>query len=300
RYIEGARHVEVQVLGDGAGGALSLGERDCSIQRRHQKLIEESPAPRLDDRKREELAQSARRLIEKSRYRGAGTVEFILAPDGAFYFLEMNTRLQVEHPVTEMIYGIDLVALQVAIARGQGWPSALAEARPRGHAIEARIYAESPAAGFLPSTGVLAEAAWPEGPGVRVDAGVERGSEVGVHYDPLLGKIIAHGGSRDEALERLRAALAETFLAGIDTTVGFSRDLLDSAGFRDGQVHTTFIEERMKDWSPPPAEDGWEAALNAAALQLFEQGAAGGNSGGSAGKGPPAVWEALGGWRMDR
>ena len=294
RYIERARHVEVQVVGDGHGGGLAIGERDCSVQRRHQKLIEECPAPGLGDEDRRRLHEAALALIRHTKYRGAGTVEFIHG-DGEFYFLEMNTRLQVEHPVTELVHGVDLLAMQMAVASGE--PLAETAPAPRGHAIEVRVYAEDPESGFLPSIGALVEVMWPAGPGVRVDAGVERGSVVSVHYDPLLAKIIASGDDREHAINAMRAALARTFIAGVSTTVAFCRDLLDTREFRNGELSTSFIDDHMDGWTDveePPSADPWQEAAACAAMEL-----AGAVSPGDAKPARrPGVFDTLTGWRM--
>lgn len=298
RYLENARHVEVQMVGDGKGKALTLGARDCSLQRRHQKIIEETPARAvradgLSPKTESAMLDAARALCERTSYRGAGTVEFILTPNDEFFFLEMNTRLQVEHPVTEIVHGVDLLELQVAVAHGESWPAELEKAAPSGHAIEVRVYAENPANGFLPSIGTLTEVVWPAGPGIRVDAGVERGSEVTVHYDPLLAKIIAHGSDRKQAIERMRQALAETFVAGVDTSLEFCRDLLGTDEFREGRVYTTMIAEKFSDWGAAPAHDPWRSAAAAAALELANRPAEG-----STESLLPGVWSSLSNWRV--
>ncbi len=291
RYLENAKHIEVQVVGDGHGDGVALGERDCSVQRRHQKIIEESPAPNLPDETRQRLHAAALSLVEKTNYRGAGTVEFILAADGEFFFLEMNTRLQVEHPVTEMVHGVDLVDLQLRIAHGEKIPASAKEASPRGHAIEIRVYAETPPT-FMPSIGSLHEVVWPEGPGVRVDSGVERGGEVSVHYDPMLAKIIVHAANRSSAIERMRRALAETFIAGVDTTLGFCRDVIGHETFRGGHAYTTLIADEFTDWVAP-ARDDWVEAAARLAPRL-----AGAGSEATPDAGQPGVWTTLDQWRM--
>ena len=302
RYLENARHVEVQVVGDGKGKALLFGARDCSTQRRHQKLIEECPPPRITEATYDAMLAASRSLVEKTNYRGAGTVEFILAETGEFFFLEMNTRLQVEHPVTELVFGVDLLELQVRVAEGRGWPQELENRAARGHAVEVRIYAENPAAGFLPSIGTLTEVVWPQGPGIRVDAGVERGNEVSIYYDPLLAKIITYGADRDEALTRMQHALDETFLAGVETSVRFCRELIAHEDFRNANVHTTYVGEKLEAAAESAAERATEeparddeAWWQAAACLGWNQ------IGGTLAGGParqPQAWETLRDWRV--
>src|SRR5205823_2602184 len=219
RLVERPRHVEVQVLADERGTVVTVGDRDCSAQRRHQKIVEEAPAPTLGDSTRERMAAAAIAIAREAGYRNAGTVEFVVDHEGRFYFLEVNARLQVEHPVSEMVFGVDLVEQQLRIALGEG----LDAHRKHGteHAVEARIYAEDPAAGFLPSTGRLVHVRWPERPGIRVDAGYEEGDVVTRHYDPLLAKVIAFGGDRRIALGMLANALDETEILGVRTNMGF-------------------------------------------------------------------------------
>ena len=222
RWVEVARHVEVQILGDAHGGLVHLFERDCSLQRRHQKVIEEAPAPALDPALRAQLCAAAVAAGKAIGYVGAGTVEFLLAGDGRFHFLEVNTRLQVEHPVTEAITRFDLVRLQIEVAEGRALPFEQGDVRAEGHAIEARLYAEDPAQGFLPATGRLALWAAPVLPGLRVEAGVEAGVTVGVHYDPLLAKLIAHGATRDEARRRLTRGAARISRWRASSRIGIS------------------------------------------------------------------------------
>ena len=250
RYLENARHIEVQLLGDGRGAAIALGERDCSIQRRHQKLIEECPAPRLPEKTRKAMHTAAVSLAERVSYRGAGTVEFILAESGEFFFLEMNTRLQVEHPVTELVFGIDLVEAQLRIANGD-FDLSQVDLTPRGHAIELRVYAEDPANDFLPSVGPLELVHWSDDPGIRVDAGVVTGQTVTIDYDPMLAKLIAYGADRTEAIARLRTAIASSCIAGVETTLAFGRELLGRDDFRDVEISTTMIADRIAPWTAP-------------------------------------------------
>ncbi|MBZ5492490.1 MAG: biotin/lipoyl-binding protein [Acidobacteriia bacterium] len=239
KYIEDARHVEVQVFGDHHGKVMHLFERDCSVQRRHQKIIEESPSPAVTPEIRSRMTDAAIALARKVGYTNAGTVEFLLAPSGDFYFIEVNTRIQVEHPVTEMVTGLDLIRLQIEIAQGGKLPEA--QPKQKGHAIEARLYAEDPANDFLPSTGTLY--VWqPPRPsaGLRIDSGVEEGTEIGVYYDPLLAKVIAHAENRDLAIRRLTHALRNFAAQGVQTNREFLIAMLESEEFRGGRAHTGF------------------------------------------------------------
>ncbi|MGR3433671.1 MAG: ATP-binding protein, partial [Shimia sp.] len=255
RYVATPRHIEVQVFGDGTR-ALHLHERDCSLQRRHQKVIEEAPAPGMTPEMRAAMGAAAVRAAEAIGYAGAGTVEFIVdASDGLrpdrFYFMEMNTRLQVEHPVTEAVRGIDLVAWQLAVAGGAPLPMTQGEIPLRGHAIEARLYAEDVPTGFLPATGRLAHLAFPDG--VRVDAGVRAGDEIGPHYDPMIAKLIVHAPDRDAALAVMTRALEGTEVAGLTTNLGFLGRLVRHPGFAAGQVDTGLIERDAGTLVPDPA-----------------------------------------------
>lgn len=247
RYVPEARHVEVQVFGDGRGEVVHLYERECSVQRRHQKLVEESPAPALDPPTRTALTAAAVRGARAIAYTNAGTMEFLLAPDGRFYFLEMNTRLQVEHPVTEEVTGTDLVVAQLRVASGEPLPWRQEEIVPRGAAIECRVYAEDPARGFLPSPGTITRLVLPTGEGIRVESGVVEGSVVTVHYDPLLAKIIARGPDRAAAIARMEAALAGTVIDGVRTTVPFLQRVVAHPAFRAGAVHTQMVEQGAFD-----------------------------------------------------
>jgi 3-methylcrotonyl-CoA carboxylase alpha subunit/acetyl-CoA/propionyl-CoA carboxylase biotin carboxyl carrier protein len=260
RYVEHGRHVEVQVLADEHGNVVHLHERDCSAQRRHQKVIEEAPAPTVSDAVRELVCASAVALAREVGYVNAGTVEFLAAGDEAF-FLEMNTRLQVEHPVTEAVTGLDLVALQLAVAQGEPLPFAQDDITVRGHAIEARVYAEDPAHGFLPQAGVAELVAWPTR--ARVDAALESGQAVGTHYDPMLGKVIVHGSSRDAARRLLVQALDETAIVGLTTNVGFLRALADSREFADAVIDTSWLDAHPVEAPLPDA--AWAIAAWAVA-----------------------------------
>jgi len=256
RYIGRPRHVEVQVLADRHGNCVHLGERECSIQRRHQKIIEEAPSPGIDDAQRARLAAAACALARQVHYASVGTVEFLVDEEGEFYFLEMNTRLQVEHAVTEAVWGVDLVQAQIRTAAGEPLWLRQDQLAARGHALECRVYAEDPATGFLPSAGTIAELSWPLGPGVRVDAGVAAGSRVPVHYDPLLAKITVHAGERRAARARMLAALDETRVEGVATNIALLKDVVAHRAFAAGATHTAFLHEHaelLKSTAPPPA-----------------------------------------------
>lgn len=245
QFLERIRHIEVQIFGDGQE-VIHLGDRDCSIQRRHQKLLEEGPASVLDAELQAQMREAARDLGKSLAYRGAGTIEFIVdTRTREFYFIEMNTRIQVEHPVTEMITGLDLVAMQLAVAAGQPLGIRQEEVRFDGHAIEVRINAEDPGKAFIPRAGTVTTFNMPGGPGVRVDTHIEAGEELPVHYDSLLAKIIVWGRDREHALARLGRALAETKIDGITTTLDFHHRLLTEQAFLDNDVHTQFIKESM-------------------------------------------------------
>ncbi len=267
RWVDVARHVEVQIFGDSHGGLVHLFERDCSLQRRHQKVIEEAPAPGLDPALRARLCAAAVAAGKAIGYVGAGTVEFLLAEDGRFHFLEVNTRLQVEHPVSEAITGLDLVRLQIEVAEGRALSFEQAEVLAEGHAIEARIYAEDPTHAFLPATGRLALWAVPSLPGLRLDSGVEAGSTIGVHYDPLLAKLIAHGATRDEARRRLVAGLRELAVAGVVTNRSFLIAALEHPAFAAGDVETRFFERHGVS---APEPDLHAARLHALAATLWD------------------------------
>lgn len=246
RFLERPRHVEVQVLADDHGHVLAVGDRDCSLQRRHQKLLEEAPAPNLPKKTRESLLRAAVKGAKAAGYTSAGTLEFLLDREGKFYFMEMNTRIQVEHPVTEAVSNIDLVAWQIKIAAGQQLTVDQRAVEPVGHAVEVRITAEDAAADFAPSVGTVDTYVAPGGLGVRVDSHLYAGYTVPPHYDSLLGKVIAWGKDRTEALDRLDRALAETIITGVAHTVPFHRRLLADDGFRAGDVHTDFIPQFLE------------------------------------------------------
>jgi propionyl-CoA carboxylase alpha chain len=252
KYIEEPRHIEIQVLGDAHGNIVYLGERECSIQRRHQKVIEEAPSPFLDGDTRAAMGAQAVALARAVDYRSAGTVEFIVDRERNFYFLEMNTRLQVEHPVTELVTGLDLVELMLRIAAGEKLPFAQEDVRLDGWAIEARVYAEDPTRGFLPSTGRLVRYLPPSGEGVRLDDGVYEGAEISVYYDPMIAKLAVHGPDRDAAVDRLRDALDGFYIAGLQHNVAFLAAVAGNERFRAGRLSTDFIAEEFPGGFAPP------------------------------------------------
>jgi acetyl-CoA carboxylase biotin carboxylase subunit len=252
KFLVNPKHIEIQVLSDTHGNHLHLGERECSIQRRHQKLLEEAPSPNVDAEMRARMGAAAVAAAAAVDYRGAGTVEFLVDEAGDFYFLEVNTRIQVEHPVTELVYGIDLVRWQVQIAEGAELPFAQSDFVPNGHAIEIRLTAEDPAAGFFPQTGIVRALRMPEGPGIRIDANLYPGQEISLHYDPMIGKIIAYGRDRDHAVARLKRALVEMRLVGLKTCAPLLLRLLDEPDFRAGRTHTGYLERYV-------AESDWQA-----------------------------------------
>jgi acetyl/propionyl-CoA carboxylase alpha subunit len=253
RRLVRPRHVEVQLLGDSAGTVVPFVERECSIQRRHQKVIEESPSPAVDLKLREQMAAAAAGVARAVGYTGAGTIEFLLDQSGRFYFLEMNTRLQVEHPVTEAISGTDLVRWQIRIARGERLDlDPVAALTPRGHAIECRVYAEDADAGFIPSPGKITRLRVPAGPGIRDDAGVEEGDEVPVFYDPLVSKLTAWGEDRTQAIARMRRALDEYEVDGIQTTLPFFQWMLAQPRFAAGDFHTEYLDELLQQRKGQP------------------------------------------------
>ena len=241
RYFFEPRHIEVQILADERGRTISLGERDCSIQRRYQKLIEETPSPAVDDRLRRELGRVAVEAAQAIRYRNAGTVEFLLDKDRRFFFMEMNTRIQVEHPITEEVTGIDLIKEQIKIAAGMSLSWKQQDVKVNGHSIECRINAECPDK-FTPCPGRIARFHAPGGPGIRIDTAIETGSEISSHYDSLIAKLIAHGGTREEALVRMRRALEECVIEGVKTTLPLHRRIFDDPDFQKGRFSTSFLE----------------------------------------------------------
>jgi acetyl-CoA carboxylase biotin carboxylase subunit len=299
RFVERPRHVEVQVMADARGRIVHLGERECSVQRRHQKVVEETPSPALDAAGREALCAAGVAAARAAGYVNAGTVEFLLSPDGSFSFLEMNTRLQVEHPVTEAVTGLDLVRLQLEAAAGLPLSLGQEDVVRRGHALECRLYAEDPLHDDLPSPGRVLHLSEPEGPGIRVDSGLDTGSEVTVHYDPLLSKIITWGGDRQEAIERMRDALRRTVILGIATNLARLRAVVEHPAFAAGDLHTGFIEEHLiagarHSSGEAPSSSPPLLAIAAAAAALAR-----GTSAVRAGRrSAPDPWASLGAWRL--
>jgi 3-methylcrotonyl-CoA carboxylase alpha subunit len=295
KYFPSSRHIEVQVLGDSYGHIVHLFERECSIQRRYQKIIEESPSPALSPENRRAITESAVALARQVGYTSAGTVEFLLAEDGSFYLLEMNTRLQVEHPVSEAVTGLDLVAWQIRIAGGERLDLAQADITQRGHAIECRVYAEDPARGFLPSIGTLAHYRPPSGPGIRCDDGVATGSVISPYYDAMIAKIIASGADRPSAIRRMQSALAFTVVLGVTTNVPYLQAILAHPAYHAGDTTTKFLETYLTDWQPDDAlsDEDWLA------IAAFES-LAGSRGGGSAGGGDAeAAGQGNGHWAGD-
>jgi len=265
RYIENPRHIEVQVLGDSQGTVVHLFERECSVQRRFQKIVEETPSPALTPQLRNEICETAAGIARSAGYLGAGTVEFIFGQEGEFFFLEMNTRLQVEHPVTEAITGKDLVLEQLRIAAGEPLGYAQSDLRSQGHAIEFRIYAEDPGRGYTPTTGPILSLRPPQGDGIRWDSGVVQGGEVTASFDPMIAKLIVHGGDRSEAIARAEKALAQTVLLGCKTNTAFLRRLVVHPAFVAGDVHTGFLDANPQIAADPPLSSETLNALLAAA-----------------------------------
>ena len=275
KYLNKPRHVEIQILADNHGRVVSLGERECSVQRRHQKLIEEAPSPVMTPDLRRKMGDAAVRLARAGRYTNAGTVEFLVDADLDFYFLEVNTRLQVEHPVTEQVTGLDLVKLQIAIAAGHRLPFAWETITPRGHAMEVRLYAEDPENNFFPSPGKILSRHAPSGPGIRLDEGVYEGWTVPNDYDPLLSKLIAWGNSREETIARLRRSLEEYTITGIKTNAALFRRILAEPDFIRGEIHTTWLDEllqRQRTSHPSLMEEGIvdAAVIGAAVWQAMQ------------------------------
>jgi 3-methylcrotonyl-CoA carboxylase alpha subunit len=289
RYVERPRHVEVQVLADAQGRLVHLFERECSIQRRHQKIVEETPSPALTPERRAALCAAGVAAARAAAYVNAGTVEFLLAPDGAFYFLEINTRLQVEHPVTEVTTGLDLVRLQIEVAAGRPLPFAQERVKAFGHGLECRLYAEDPDHDDRPAPGRVLHFVEPAGPGIRCDSGIATGSEVTIHYDPMLAKVVARGSDRVEAAERMSAALRRTVVLGVATNLSRLQAIVDHPAFRAGALHTAFIEEHLSGQRSPgaPPPEAVAAAHAAVGARRRAPGSP---------DGAPDPWQALGAW----
>ncbi len=298
KYLERPRHVEVQVFADSHGNAVYVHDRDCSVQRRHQKVIEEAPAPGLSDETRQRMGEAAVAAAKAVGYVGAGTVEFLYA-DGGFYFIEMNTRLQVEHPVTEMIAGIDLVEWQLRVASGEKLPESQAELSCYGHAMEVRLYAEDPARGFLPATGRIAHLAWPNSASyLRIDSGVRAGDVISTYYDPMIAKVIAWGDNRAIAAQRLRRALMETEIAWVTTNAGFLIEVLGHSAFLKEEIDTGFIERHRADLLPEAEATPDRALALAAAFIVLNDGRRWAEAAQRTGD-PHSPWATTGGWRLN-
>ncbi|MBM3285471.1 MAG: acetyl-CoA carboxylase biotin carboxylase subunit [Candidatus Aminicenantes bacterium] len=299
KCIEDPRHVEFQVLADNYGHVVHLFERECSIQRRHQKIVEETPSTALDPELRRKMGETAKKVLKVARYNNAGTVEFLLDRERNFYFLEVNARLQVEHPVTELTTGVDLVHQQIRIAAGEKLGLKQEELSQRGHAIECRIYAEDPANNFLPSSGKILYLKEPKGPGVRHDCGIYSSWEVPIYYDPILAKLIVWAETRELACQRMRSALEDYVILGINTTIGFLRDVISHRCFREGATTTGFIKKHFDGWrSGVSSEDLLRLALAAAAFSDFNRSQPGMVEAAAPVKESYSPWKTLGRWRI--
>lgn len=291
KLLQEPRHVEVQILADRQGHAVYVFDRDCSIQRRHQKVVEEAPAPGLTDALRQAMGEAAVRAAKAIAYEGAGTLEFLVDRHGQFFFMEMNTRLQVEHPVSELISGLDLVELQLRVASGEALPFAQADLKANGHALEVRLYAEDPAHEFLPSTGTLRTFDMPGGEGLRVDTGYRSGDTVSVYYDPMMAKVIAWGETREQAIARLLSALQQLRIAGVKHNTGFLTHVLAHPAFRAGEINTHFIDSHQAELFPPLPVDEKKLLL-LGALSFLQQ------SGSPLPGDPYSPWQKLQGFRL--
>ena len=300
KYVERPRHIEVQILADGQGNCIHLGERECSIQRRHQKLIEECPSPVIDEKTRAEVGALAIKAVQASGYVNAGTVEFLRGDDGSFYFMEVNARLQVEHPVTEEVTGVDLVKAMIRVAAGEKLPWSQDDIRPRGHSIECRIIAEDPARNFMPAPGTITGLRTPAGPGVRYDDATYAGWTVPVHYDPMIAKLVSWGRDRREAIERMTRALNELRIDGLTTSVPFHRRVMRNRAFVAGELHTGFLDEHP-DLLENDADDWLEeiAVIAASVAHHRRVETRSARDSGAAAGGPASMWKwhGRGGWR---
>jgi acetyl-CoA carboxylase biotin carboxylase subunit len=297
RYFTDIRHIEIQVLGDRHGNIVHLFERECSIQRRHQKIIEETPSLAVSPELRDQMANAALSLAKSVGYVSAGTLEFVLTPDGQFYFLEMNTRLQVEHPITELVTGVDIAAWQIRLAAGESLTFGQEELNQRGHALECRIYAEDPANGFLPSIGEIAFYRPASGPGVRVDDGIEKGTQVSAYYDPMLAKIITWGDDRKEAIRKMVRALQDTVVLGVITNIPYLLDILLHPEFQSGKTSTNFLDIHFDPWHQD-ADTSNSTWLALAAFESFrKQDRSYFETGGTEIKKRPDPWDMTDDWR---
>ncbi len=290
KYVEEPRHVEIQILGDHHGEVIHFGERECSLQRRHQKVVEEAPAPNLSQKTKDAIANSAVALAKGVGYASAGTVEFLVDKNENFYFLEVNSRLQVEHSVTEAVWGVDLVQAQLMIAQGAKLKDLFpdrAERKPRGHAIQARVYAEDASQGFAPCPGLLSLVEWPSAVGLRIDTGVRTGSVIGLDYDAMIAKLTVHAENRDRALDRLLWCLRHTILFGTVTNVNYLQDVLSLPAVRKGRMHVKMLERDLKDWKDTPPEE----LLKEHSALLANASSAGVSSSGSPKQSVASPWE---------
>jgi propionyl-CoA carboxylase alpha chain len=294
KYLEEPRHIEFQILADQKGNTVHLYDRECSVQRRHQKVIEEAPSALLDDKLRAEMADAAIKAAEACNYEGAGTIEFLVDKHKKFYFLEMNTRLQVEHPVTEMITGIDLVEAQIRVAAGEPLPFTQDDIHISGHAVECRIYAEDPVDNFLPSTGTLLRHRIPSGPGVRVDAGVEEGGEVTINYDPMISKLSVHASTREKAIHKMIRALSEYEISGCKTTIPFCNFTMKHPSFTSAEYDTHFVPDHFEPHKDELFDE--EDGIDALAVTLIEALKGGSGSNGSNSKRETAVTQNQSNW----
>ncbi len=298
RYLTSTHHVEIQVLGDRHHNIVHLFERECSVQRRHQKIIEESPSPIVSSELRAEMSRAALALARRVGYVSAGTLEFMVTETGEFYFLEMNTRLQVEHPVTELVTGIDLAAWQIRLAAGEPLAFTQEELTQRGHAVECRVYAEDPARGFLPSIGEIAYYRRPDGPGVRVDDGIAAGTVVSPYYDPMLLKVITWGADRREAIRKMVRALGDTVILGVTTNIPYLLDVLQHPAFEAGDISTKFLGDNFENWAPASdtSNSSWLAIAAFEALRgQMKNGRPAASEGAEPGTADP--WQLVGKWR---
>jgi acetyl-CoA carboxylase biotin carboxylase subunit len=291
KLIERPRHIEIQVLADEHGNCISLGERECSVQRRHQKVIEEAPSAVVDEELRGRMGAAAVRLAQSAGYTNAGTIEFLLDDKGSFYFLEMNTRLQVEHPVTELVTGLDLVHLQIRIAEGEPLPLKQEDVAIRGHAIECRVYAEDPENGFFPSPGRITRLLQPGGPGIREDCGVYEGWVVPMDYDPMLSKLIAYAPTRAMAVARMLRALDEYVIGGIRTNLNFFRRILGDEDFRAARIDTGYLDRLLSADSPAVKETPEAAQAAVLGAAIFESARSNGTAPATASAAPESVWK---------